>query len=92
MNIQLPTLIYKALLIKRNIGSLFQFQMPLDEIGRRVLWLSVWHSDMFGRNDFLGEVMLPMADQPLADQSPKWYSLCERVSHISNLCIFQVED
>ena len=35
---------------------------------------------MFGRNDFLGEVMLPMTDQQLDDQSPKWYSLSERVS------------
>ena len=54
--------------------------MPLHEVERRVLWLSVWHSDMFGRNDFLGEVMLPMTDQQLDDQSPKWYSLSERVS------------
>ena len=54
--------------------------MPLDEIERRTLWISVWHSDMFGRNDFLGEVMLPMAGQIVAeDSSPKWYSLQERV-------------
>ena len=55
--------------------------MPLDEIERRTLWISVWHSDMFGRNDFLGEVMLPMAGQIAnEDSSPKWYSLQERVS------------
>ena len=54
--------------------------MPLDEIERRTLWISVWHSDMFGRNDFLGEVMLPMAGQIAhEDLSPKWYSLQERV-------------
>ena len=56
--------------------------MPLDEIERRTLWISVWHSDMFGRNDFLGEVMLPMAGQIAnEDSSPKWYSLQERVRH-----------
>lgn len=55
--------------------------MPLNEIERRTLWVSVWHSDMFGRNDFLGEVMLPMAGQIAnEDSSPKWYSLQERVS------------
>ena len=59
--------------------------MPLHEVERRVLWLSVWHSDMFGRNDFLGEVMLPMTDQQLDDQSPKWYSLSERVSFEKDL-------
>jgi hypothetical protein len=30
--------------------------MPLQEVERRTMWVSVWHSDMFGRNDFLGEV------------------------------------
>jgi hypothetical protein len=60
---------------------IFQFHMPLNEIERRTLWVSVWHSDMFGRNDFLGEVMLPMAGQIAnEDSSPKWYSLQERVS------------
>ena len=42
--------------------------------------MSVWHSDMFGRNDFLGEVMLPLVGQHLDDPTPKWYSLLDRVS------------
>ena len=58
----------------------FQFQMPLDEVERRTMWMSVWHSDMFVRNDFLGEVMLPLSAQPLEDPSPRWYSLLDRVS------------
>ena len=54
--------------------------MPLNEVERRTMWISVWHSDMFGRNDFLGEVMLPMAGQVFDDPSAKWFSLQDRVS------------
>ena len=55
--------------------------MPLAEVERRTMWLTVWHSDMFGRNDFLGEVMVPMAGQIYDDPSPKWYGLQDRVRH-----------
>ena len=53
--------------------------MPLNEVERRTMWISVWHSDMFGRNDFLGEVMMPMTGQVFDDPSSKWYSLQDRV-------------
>ena len=59
--------------------SVFQFVMPRGEVERRTMWISVWHSDMFGRNDFLGEVMMPMAGQVFDDPSAKWYSLQDRV-------------
>ena len=55
--------------------------MPLEEVERRTLWLTVWHSDMFGRNDFLGEVMLPINTIPLDDPQPRWYPLQDRVSN-----------
>ena len=54
--------------------------MPRGEVERRTMWISVWHSDMFGRNDFLGEVMMPMAGQVFDDPAAKWYSLQDRVS------------
>lgn len=57
----------------------FQFVMPRNEVERRTMWISVWHSDMFGRNDFLGEVMMPMAGQVFDDPSAKWFSLQDRV-------------
>ena len=44
-----------AMLIRPRFYYL-QFVMPLQEVERRTMWVSVWHSDMFGRNDFLGEV------------------------------------
>ena len=55
--------------------------MPRNEVERRTMWISVWHSDMFGRNDFLGEVMMPMAGQVFDDPSAKWFSLQDRVSY-----------
>ena len=64
--------------------SVFQFVMPRGEVERRTMWISVWHSDMFGRNDFLGEVMMPMAGQVFDDPAAKWYSLQDRVSLRSN--------
>ena len=91
-----------------------QFVMPLGEVERRTMWISVWHrwifiaivvniiimikiiivktihhwnhhhnislSDMFGRNDFLGEVMLPMSGQLFDDPSSQWFSLQDRVT------------
>ena len=49
---------------------------------KRTLWVSVWHSDMFGRNDFLGEVMIPLEGQVFDEPSPKWFALQERVIYI----------
>jgi len=60
-----------------------KFQMPLEEVERRTLWLTVWHSDMFGRNDFLGEVMLPINTIPLDDPQPRWFSLQDRTEPLS---------
>lgn len=34
---------------------------------------------MFGRNDFLGEVILSLEDKVFDDPTPKWYNLQERV-------------
>ena len=58
----------------------FQFQLPLNEVENRTMWLTVWHSDMFGRNDFLGEVMLPLSGVPMDDPTPRWFNLQDRVS------------
>jgi len=63
--------------------EMLKFQMPLEEVERRTLWLTVWHSDMFGRNDFLGEVMLPINTIPLDDPQPRWYQLQDRTEPLS---------
>lgn len=71
---------------KNTLNPVFEetlsFVQPLATLSTRTLWLSVWHADMFGRNDFLGEVTLPLADVVFDDPAPTWYKLQERVSMI----------
>lgn len=54
--------------------------MPLNSLETRTLWLTVWHSDMFGRNDFLGEVTINLQGIVFDNPQPQWYTLQERVS------------
>ena len=44
---------------------------------------------MFGRNDFLGEVMLPLSGQVFDHPASQWHSLQDRVSRC-NLVILDV--
>ncbi|KAH0554528.1 hypothetical protein KQX54_011128 [Cotesia glomerata] len=55
-----------------------KFNINLNSLENRILWLTVWHSDMFGRNDFLGEVRMPLENKIFDDPTPKWYHLQER--------------
>lgn len=70
---------------KNTLSPVFEetlsFAQPLGALAARTLWLSVWHADMFGRNDFLGEVALPLADVVFDDPAPTWHKLHERVGH-----------
>ncbi|KFM63564.1 Synaptotagmin-like protein 5, partial [Stegodyphus mimosarum] len=59
--------------------ELLKFNVTVSELEIRTLWLSVWHSDRFGRNDFLGEVMLPLGSEMFENSGLKWYPLQERV-------------
>lgn len=60
--------------------------LQLADFGDKVLWLSVWHRDRLSRNDFLGEILLPLSQvrQQLLSSDlcqstgPIWYSLNER--------------
>lgn len=56
-----------------------KFHTTLNSLESRTLWVSVWHSDMFGRNDFLGEVTLALAGKVFDNPQPEWYPLQERV-------------
>ncbi|XP_063995451.1 uncharacterized protein LOC135172888 [Diachasmimorpha longicaudata] len=55
-----------------------KFHIGLNGLETRTLWLTVWHSDMFGRNDFLGEVRMPLENKIFDDPTPRWYPLQER--------------
>lgn len=65
--------------------EVLRFQVSLDGLENRTLWLSVWHSDMFGRNDFLGEVLMPLENKVFDDQLPKFYTLQERSEALEEL-------
>ncbi|XP_034950022.1 uncharacterized protein [Chelonus insularis] len=55
-----------------------KFHINVNALETRTLWLTVWHSDMFGRNDFLGEVRMPLENKIFDDPTPRWYLLQER--------------
>lgn len=59
-----------------------KYYMSLNSLETRTLWLTVWHSDMFGRNDFLGEVTINLQGIVFDNPQPQWYTLQERVSNI----------
>ncbi|CAH2000143.1 unnamed protein product [Acanthoscelides obtectus] len=67
---------------KHTLNPIFheclKFHISLSELETRTLWLTVWHSDMFGRNDFLGEVMMTLENKVFDDPTPRWYQLQER--------------
>lgn len=64
--------------------EVLKFQVTVSELETRTLWLSVWHSDMFGRNDFLGEVMLPLGYETFENCGLKWHPLQERLETIDS--------
>ncbi|KAJ4452184.1 hypothetical protein ANN_03702 [Periplaneta americana] len=66
-----------------------KFQMTLHGLETRTLWLTVWHSDMFGRNDFLGEVMMGLENKVFDDPSPHWYPLQERTEPFDDLLSYK---
>ncbi|XP_046865763.1 synaptotagmin-like protein 4 isoform X2 [Drosophila willistoni] len=55
-----------------------RFHTPISSLESRTLWLSVWHSDMFGRNDFLGEVSVNLQGRLFDNPQSQWYLLQER--------------
>ena len=57
-----------------------RFYMSINSLESRTLWLTVWHSDMFGRNDFLGEVQIPLQGRVFDNPQAQSYNLQERVS------------
>nr|CAD7204035.1 unnamed protein product [Timema douglasi] len=80
---------------KHTLNPIFdetlKFHMSLHGLETRTLWLTVWHSDMFGRNDFLGEVMMGLENKVFDDPTPKWYSLQERTEPFDDLLSYKGE-
>lgn len=74
---------------KHTLNPVFEetlkFHITLEGLESRTLWLSVWHSDMFGRNDFLGEVTMALENKVFDDPMPRFYTLQERSEPLEEL-------
>ncbi|XP_035711045.1 uncharacterized protein LOC110854038 isoform X4 [Folsomia candida] len=66
---------------KNTLNPIFEeilkFPLTLSDLQNRTLWLSVWHSDMFGKNIFLGEVLVELKDRVFDDPNPQPWDLQE---------------
>ncbi|CAO1437405.1 unnamed protein product [Diamesa hyperborea] len=78
---------------KHSLNPVFdevlRFYMSLSSLESRTLWLTVWHSDMFGRNDFLGEVMISLQNKVFDNPQPQWYQLEERSEPFEDVATYR---
>ena len=58
-----------------------QYDLPKSELNSRTLWLSVWDWNKFGRNQFLGEIRIPLSSFDLNVMRSQWYQLQDQVSY-----------
>ncbi|XP_067144845.1 uncharacterized protein [Centruroides vittatus] len=75
--------------INPTFDEVLRFPVTINELEQRTLWLSVWHSDMFGRNDFLGEILLALGQKLLENSGLKWYPLQERLDTLESPFTFK---
>uniref|UniRef100_A0A182PQ69 C2 domain-containing protein n=1 Tax=Anopheles epiroticus TaxID=199890 RepID=A0A182PQ69_9DIPT len=69
--------------------EVLRFHMSLNSLQTRTIWITVWHSDMFGRNDFLGEVMMGLQDKVFDNPQAQWYQLQERSEPFEDLSAYK---
>ncbi|XP_078001534.1 synaptotagmin-like protein 5 isoform X2 [Glandiceps talaboti] len=66
-----------------------KYTISESELQTRTLWISVWHNDAFGHNDFLGEIQLPLDDVNFEEFTPDWRSLVPRVAGTENTLLYK---
>ena len=66
-------------------NSLLQYSVSESELSSRTLWLSVWDWDRLGRNQFLGEMRVPLQSFDLQDEAEIWYPLVDKVNYASSV-------
>ncbi|XP_048767131.2 uncharacterized protein LOC125674122 isoform X3 [Ostrea edulis] len=73
----------KTRILKNTLNPVFEqtlrYLISKSELENRTLWVTVWHNDRFGRNDFLGEVTINFDYFRFGESSAKWYPLQERI-------------
>ena len=63
----------------------FQYKVSQTDLVNRTLWLSVWDWDRLGRNQFLGEIRLPLSTLDLTDSSEHWHTLQDKVGFLKKI-------
>ncbi|KAI8792377.1 synaptotagmin protein 5 isoform X6, partial [Biomphalaria glabrata] len=61
-----------------TFDEILKYSITKAELESRTLWVTVWHNDRFGRNDFLGEVTISLDYYRFDESEPQWYPLQER--------------
>ncbi|XP_032597494.1 synaptotagmin-like protein 4 [Drosophila grimshawi] len=78
---------------KHTLNPIFdetlRFHTPISSLESRTLWLTVWHSDMFGRNDFLGEVSVNLQGRLFDNPQSQWYLLQERSEPFDDVATYR---
>ncbi|KAK7120597.1 hypothetical protein R3I94_020554 [Phoxinus phoxinus] len=60
-------------------NEILRFKIPMETLKTQKLNISVWHNDMFGRNSFLGEVEVDLAEWDFSNTQMNEYLLKGRV-------------
>ena len=61
-----------------------QYDVEEAKLPSRTLWFSVWDWDRLGKNEFLGEVMIPLSTIDLKNCRNQVYALQDSVSYLAN--------
>uniref|UniRef100_UPI00358E0E55 synaptotagmin-like protein 1 isoform X5 n=1 Tax=Myxine glutinosa TaxID=7769 RepID=UPI00358E0E55 len=67
--------VIKKKTLSPKYDEVLKYKIEKSDLANRILNLSVWHNDMFGRNVFLGEVNLILNSWDWINQTLNWYSL-----------------
>ncbi|XP_028674515.1 synaptotagmin-like protein 1 [Erpetoichthys calabaricus] len=65
--------------VNPTYNETLKYKINMLDLRTRILNLSVWHSESLGRNVFLGEVEVPLANWDTRDTQPNWYNLHPRI-------------
>lgn len=83
----------KTKIKKHTLNPVFdeklRYLISKSELENRTVWVTVWHNDRFGRNDFLGEVTINFDYYRFGDSAPKWYKLQERFEQPGSLLTYK---
>ncbi len=60
---------------------LLQYEVDEDELSQFTLWFTVWNWNRFEKNQFLGEVRLPLSNASI-NGSPEFYELSDNIEAV----------